>query len=63
MTMTHNNDKGSRKEGQKMTKEGKEDYQVKEGSQSREGRKMTIGGVKDYQLKEGSQLREGRKST
>ena len=45
--MTHNNDKGSRKEGQKMTKEGKEDYQ----------------GKKDYQGKQGSLPREGRKST
>ena len=43
MTMTHNNDKGPRKEGRKMTKGRKEDYQDKEGRLPREGRKITKG--------------------
>ena len=46
MTMTHNNDKGPRKEGRRMTKGRKEDYKGKEvnwgkeGNQQRDGRKI-----------------------
>ena len=38
--MTHNNDKGPRKEDRKMTKGRKEDYRGKEGRLPREGRKI-----------------------
>jgi len=46
--MTHNNDKGPRKEGRKMTKGRKEDYQGKEGRLPREGKKIIKGRKEDY---------------
>ena len=63
MSMTHNNDKGPRKEGRKMTTGRKEDYHGKGGRLSSEARKITKGRKEDYQSKGGSQLREARKST
>ena len=48
----------------KGRKEGrKEDYQRKEGSQSRNRRKSTKGRKEDYQGKEGRLPKQGRKST
>ena len=41
MTMTHTNDKGLRKEGRKMTKGRKEEYQGKEGRLPRIGQKIS----------------------
>ena len=43
MTMTHNNDKGPRKEDRKMTKGRKEDYRGKEGRLPRETKNITKG--------------------
>ena len=52
MTISNTNDKGLRKEGRKMTKGRKEDYQGKERRLPRKGRKIIKGRKRDYQGKQ-----------